>query len=208
MRTLDRYLIRETLGPFGLALGLFTFVLAVRPVLDQAQLLLSKGVPVPTVGFLLTLLLPQALGVTLPMAFLAGLLMALGRLSGDRETVALLACGVNPLRLLRPALVLALVGAGMTLYVMLDLLPDSNQRFREITAQFLRQTAESDIKPQMFYTGFPGKVIIVRDTKSAGGWDGVLVADTSHSPQISITTADHGRLVLDKERLIVNIVLD
>ena len=29
MRILDRYLIRETLGPFSLALGLFTFLLAV-----------------------------------------------------------------------------------------------------------------------------------------------------------------------------------
>jgi LPS export ABC transporter permease LptG/LPS export ABC transporter permease LptF len=208
MRTLDRYVIRETVGPFLLALSVFTFVLAVRPMLDRAESLLAKGVPVGTVGFLLTLLLPQALGVTLPMAFLAGLLMAFGRLSGDRETVALLACGVNPLRLLRPALILALVGAGITLYVMVDLLPDSNQKFREITAQYLRQTAESDIKPQMFYTGFPGKVIVVRDTKSGGGWDGVFVADTSHPGQIAVTTAEHGRLVLDKARLIVNIVLD
>src|SRR6476661_6835251 len=154
MRTLDRYLIRESIGPFLLALGLFTFVLAVRPVLDVAEGLLAKGVPIGTVGFLLLTLLPQALGITLPMAFLAGMLMAFGRLSGDRETVALLACGVNPLRLLRPALMLGIAAAGLTVYVMVDLLPDSNQKFREITAQFLRQTAESDIKPQTFYQGF------------------------------------------------------
>lgn len=208
MRTLDRYLVREFVGPFFLALGVFTFVLAVRPMLERAELLLTKGVPVETVGFLLTLLLPQALGITLPMAFLAGLLMAFGRLSGDRETVALLACGVNPLRLLRPALMLAFAAAGVTAYVMIDLLPDSNQKFREITAQYLRQTAESDIKPQMFYEGFPGKVIIVRNTHPDGGWDGVFIADTSHPGQISVIAAEHGRLVLDKERLIVNIVLD
>jgi LPS export ABC transporter permease LptG/LPS export ABC transporter permease LptF len=208
MRTLDRYLIRESIGPFFLALGVFTFVLAVRPMLDRAEMLLTKGVPVQTVGFLLTLLLPQALGVTLPMAFLAGLLMAFGKLSGDRETVALLACGVNPLRLLRPALVMALVAAAATFYVMIDLLPDSNQKFREITAQYLRQTAESDIKPQMFYEGFTGKVIIVRNTHPEGGWDGVFIADTTQPRRISIITAEHGRLVLDRQRLLVNIVLD
>src|SRR6187455_3466315 len=151
MRTLDRYLIRESVGPFFLALGLFTFVLAVRPMLDQAQSLLSKGVPVPTVGFLLLTLLPQALGLTLPMAFLAGLLMAFGRLSGDRETVALLACGVNPLRMLWPVLFLAAVVGGFTLYVMVLLVPDSNQKFREITASFVAQAAQSDIKPLVFY---------------------------------------------------------
>ena len=58
---------------------------------------------------MLLTLLPQALGVTIPMAFLTGLLMALGRLSGDRESVALLACGVSPVRLLRPVLILGVV---------------------------------------------------------------------------------------------------
>src|ERR1700674_1820856 len=100
MRTIDRYVIREALTPFLLALAVFTFVLAVRPMLDHAEQLLSKGVPIPTVGFLLMTLLPQALGLTIPMAFLTGLLMAFGRLSADREGVALLACGVSPLSLL------------------------------------------------------------------------------------------------------------
>jgi LPS export ABC transporter permease LptG/LPS export ABC transporter permease LptF len=208
VRTLDRYFYREAVGPLLLALGVFTFVLAVRPMLDRAEMLLAKGVPVETVGFLLLLLLPQALGITLPMAFLAGLLMTFGRLSGDRETVALLACGVSPLRLLRPVLVLATIAAGLTLYVMVVLLPDSNQKFREITFEYVGQTAESDIKPEMFYEGFPGKVMKVRNVRPGGGWDGVFVADTTDLPRISITTAERGRLVLDKERLIVNIVLE
>ncbi len=46
--------------------------------------------------------MPQALGLTIPMALLVGILIGLGRLSADRETVALLACGVSPYRLLRP----------------------------------------------------------------------------------------------------------
>ena len=73
MKVLDRYLIRETIPPFLLALAVYTFVLAVDPMLSQAQLLLSKGVPIPTVAFMLATLLPQALGVTIPMAFLTGL---------------------------------------------------------------------------------------------------------------------------------------
>ena len=44
--------------------------------------------------------------------------MALGRLSGDRESVALLACGVSPMRVLRPLLVLGLLVAGLDMYVL------------------------------------------------------------------------------------------
>ena len=43
-------MIREALPPFLLALGVFTFLLAIDPMLNQAQLLLSKGVPLAPSG--------------------------------------------------------------------------------------------------------------------------------------------------------------
>jgi LPS export ABC transporter permease LptG/LPS export ABC transporter permease LptF len=207
VKTLDRYLLREVLPPFLIALGLFTFLLAVNPMLDKAQLLLSKGVSLPTVAFLLVTLLPQALGLTIPMAFLAGLLMGLGRLSGDREAVALLACGVSPLRLLRPILVLAILTAGVDLYVMTSLIPNSNQRFREVTFHLLAQQGESDIKAGVFYDGFPGYVLFVQATRPEGGWSGVMLADMREPGRPSLTLAPFGNLELDPVKRQVAIVL-
>src|SRR5262245_25222884 len=117
VRTIDRYLIRQILPPFFLALSVCTFVLLMGPMLEKAELLLSKGVPIPTVGFLLLTLVPQGLGVAIPIATLAGILIGLGRMSADRETVALLACGVSPLRLLRPVFMLAAGVAAIDLVV-------------------------------------------------------------------------------------------
>jgi LPS export ABC transporter permease LptG/LPS export ABC transporter permease LptF len=207
VKILDRYLVRETLPPFLLALGLFTFLLAVNPMLEHAQILMAKGVPLPTVGFLLVTLLPQALGLTIPMAFMAGLLMALGRLSGDREAVALLACGVSPLRLLRPILILALVAAGLDVYVMTSLIPDANQRFREEQYKLLAQQGENEIKPGIFYQGFPGKVLFVRESRPEGGWTGVMLADTSQPGRPTVTVAASGFLDLDPAQRQVWIVL-
>ena len=61
MRLIDRYVIREIIPPFFLALAVFTFIMAVNPMLDYAEDYLAKGVPLETVGFLLLNLLPQAL---------------------------------------------------------------------------------------------------------------------------------------------------
>jgi LPS export ABC transporter permease LptG/LPS export ABC transporter permease LptF len=207
VKTLDRYLIREVLPPFLLALGLFTFLLAVNPMLEQAQTLLAKGVDLPTVGFLLVTLLPQALGLTIPMALLAGLLMGLGRLSGDRETVALLACGVSPMRLLRPVIIFALLTASADLYVMTRLIPNSNQRFREITYRLLAKQGESDIKAGVFYEGFPGKVLFVREVRAEGGWAGVMLADIQEPGRPSITLAPLGHLEMNPVKREVSIVL-
>ena len=109
LKTLDRYVIREILPPMFLSLLIFTFILEIPPVMEQLESLVSKGVSWTVAGRIVLTLIPQALGLTIPMALLVGLLIGLGRLSGDREAVALLACGVSPYRLLRP--VLALAGA-------------------------------------------------------------------------------------------------
>ena len=52
MSTLDRYLIRQILPPFLLALGLFTFALAIMPTLESTRQLLAKGVPLTKLGIL------------------------------------------------------------------------------------------------------------------------------------------------------------
>ena len=128
MKILDRYIVRETLGPLLMALAIFTFLLAVRPVMEEAERLLAKSVPPQTIGILLAYLIPQALGITIPMALLAGLLMAFGRLSADRETVAMLACGVSFPRLLRPVVILATLAAAATLWVKNVEIPTGNRR--------------------------------------------------------------------------------
>ncbi len=87
MRTLDRYVIREVLAPFALALLVLTFILIIPFIIAQAETMIAKGVPWTTVARVMVTLLPAALGLTIPMSLLVALLIALGRLSGDREVV-------------------------------------------------------------------------------------------------------------------------
>ena len=61
----------------------FTFILMMDPIAQMAQTLLAKGVSVGIIVRALVTLIPQALAITIPMAFLLGLLVAFGRLSGD-----------------------------------------------------------------------------------------------------------------------------
>jgi LPS export ABC transporter permease LptF/LPS export ABC transporter permease LptG len=207
MRLIDRYVIREIIPPFFLALAVFTFIMAVNPMLDYAEDYLAKGVPLETVGFLLLNLLPQALGVTIPMALLTGVLMALGRMSADREPVALMACGLSPQRLLVPILTFAGVVALANFYTMVRLVPDSNQMFREVTFKHLIERTESDIKPGEFYEGFPNYILLVQDTKPGGRWSRVLLADATHQDRLTVTLAEEGRLQLDREKKEVRVTL-
>lgn len=208
-RILDRYTFREVIPPLALALLVFTFMLMMQPIDRVAQQLLAKGVAAPVILRMLFLLIPQALAITIPMAFLLGLLVAFGRLSGDSEWVALQACGVTVVRMLRPVLVLAALSWGATQWVLVDAVPRSNQSFRELEYGVVAARVESEIKPRLFFEDFPDLVLYPRDTFQAGrGWSDVFVADTSKpgAPQVSL--ARSGRMLLDRAKRKVQMVLE
>jgi lipopolysaccharide export system permease protein len=209
VKTLDRYAVREILPPLFLSLLVFTFVLEIPPVMEQLEALVSKGVSWAVAVRILVTLLPQALGLTIPMSVLVGLLIGLGRMSGDREAVALLACGVSPYRLLRPVLAIATTAALVHLYVMVWAIPDANQTYRQITYDVVSKRVENDVRPRVFFEDFPGWVLYANDVpQHGGGWKDVLVADTRTNGQTVLYLARGGRLWLDSEKQTVDLVLN
>ncbi len=111
LTTLDRYLVRELVGPFLISVVLFTFFFLIDRIYHLTDLVITKGVPFYLVLQLLVYILPSFLALTLPMALLLAVLLAGGRLAGDLEIVACQAAGVGPGRLFRPVLLAAMVVA-------------------------------------------------------------------------------------------------
>jgi LPS export ABC transporter permease LptG/LPS export ABC transporter permease LptF len=207
-RILDRYTLREILPPFLLALLVFTFMLMMGPIERVAKDLLAKDVPAGTIVHMLGLLVPSALAITIPMAFLLGLLVAFGRLSGDSEWVAMQACGVTLLRMLRPVLTLAVICWAAASWVMIDAVPSANQAYRELTYGVIASRVESEIRPRLFFSDFPNLVLYTKDTAPDGGWSDVFVADTSQPGPPLVSLARKGRMVLDRGRRQIEMVLE
>ena len=192
-----------------LALLIFTFLLALPPFMQHLENLLAKGVSFGTIARLIWTLVPQALGLTIPMALLVGILIGFGRLSADRETVALLACGVSPYRLLRPVAALATACAAATMYVMIVAIPQANRSFLAITFDIVSKRVETDVRPRVFFEDFPGWVLYAGEEAPPGeaGWRRLLVADSSHANATDIYFAERGRLVIDRHKRTVDLVL-
>ncbi len=206
-KILDRYLVREIVPPMVLSLAVVTFLLEVPTIIQQGESLIEKGVAWSVVGRVLVALLPSALALSIPIALVFGILIGLGRLSADREFVALQACGVSLFRLLRPIAALAAVATLATGYEMIVALPDGNQTFREITFGVVSTHAEQDVKPRVFYQEFPNRTLFVRDLPPEGGWRDVFLADTSTPGETSVYLAREGHLIVDPEHRTVVVEL-
>ena len=209
MSIIDRYVLRQLLLPMLLALLVFTFVLLIPGLIEQAEDFIAKGVSPLLVAEAMLMLVPSALALTIPMSLLVGILVAFARLSSDREFVAMQACGLSIWRLMRPVGLLSLVAWAATFYVYLVAVPDSNQAFREIAFNVMASKAEGEVRPRAFFDEFPNLVLYVRDVPLSGqGWNGVFMSDRSPGGPSAIYVAKHGRVAIDRQTRTVEMLLE
>jgi len=196
---LDRYLLREILGPFALGLLVYSLILLVQQFFDFAEMIIRRGLPLATVGRLLAYSLPSIVVLTLPMALLLGVLLGIGRMASDSELIALRASGVSLYRLVRPVLLLSVALAGLNTWLMMEVLPRGNKALSRLLIEVATQTLGSQFEPRVFYNEFQGKVLYVFDAPPRGGdWEGVFLADAVPAgvPRTDVVVARSGRLEL------------
>ena len=107
MKILTKYTLKEFFPPFFLALICFTSILLFDEVFRLTKHFVKKGISPHYLIELLIYLLPVVIVLTIPMATLVGILLALGRLSTDNEVTAMKAHGVGFHQILLPLILTA-----------------------------------------------------------------------------------------------------
>lgn len=110
MRILDKYILKEFIGPFLFGVCAFTSVFVGTGTLYRiANLINQYGASLWAAARVLILALPSIVVVTFPMSVLLGSLMAFGRLSGSSEIIVMRSGGQNFIRLAMPVFIAALI---------------------------------------------------------------------------------------------------
>lgn len=107
-RTLALYCIREIALPTLVAVVIITFIFLIHMVHQLIGFVMLPGVKILDVISIMANYLPHLVLFSAPMAVLIGVIIGIGRLSLDREVLAIRAGGVNLLKTLVPFLVLAM----------------------------------------------------------------------------------------------------
>jgi lipopolysaccharide export system permease protein len=126
---MDRYLIKELIGPFLFGIGAFCSIgVSVDTVFDLIRRVTEKGLAWEIAMEVFVLKLPEFVVLAFPMSMLLASLMAYSRLSSDSELVALRSCGVSVYRLVLPAIMVSLLVTGMTFTFNEKIVPAANYR--------------------------------------------------------------------------------
>lgn len=208
MRRLDRYLLAEIVGPLTLGFMVYTFLLLMQFLFRSAEMIIRRDVPAEQVGKLLVLTLPNIVVLTIPMSFLFGILVAVGRLSADSEMVAMRSCGVSLYSLARPILALSLLLTGVTMFLMVWTVPRSNHALQQLRIDIVTGSATKQVEPRIFYEDWQGVVLYVFDAPAASRfWQGVFVAEDTPGDVSKVTVARRGEVRLDAatDRLVLRL---
>ncbi|MFP4497909.1 MAG: LptF/LptG family permease [Vulcanimicrobiota bacterium] len=143
MKILDKYIVKEMMGPFFFGLATFTILFFAGGQLFMVTKMIAENlVPADVAIEFAFNSLPAIMIFTLPMGVLLAVLLAFGRLSGESELVAIKAGGISFLRTALPALVLALFITIFSYFLNNTLAPEATYRANNIMLNAFLQDKE------------------------------------------------------------------
>ncbi|MEY4706002.1 MAG: hypothetical protein RL042_2207 [Nitrospirota bacterium] len=198
LRTLlDRYIFSELLSPFSLSLGALCFVMLTRELLRLVELLVSKGVGIVAVLQVFAHLMPSFLVLTLPIAGIIASITAFGRLSFDKELVAMQAAGMSLLRLARPVLLFALLVFGLTLWLAQWGQPWSSINLKKVALNLLRDQLVLALERGTFNEPIPKLMLYVPDGDPGQATPGIFISDERNPDNPRIIVAQQYEVLMD-----------
>ena len=129
---ISRYVFREAFSAWLLVTMVLLFILLSNQFAEVLADAAANRLPRDAVFLVLGLSSLQYLTILAPIGLFLGLLLALARLTSDSEMAALNACGIGPLRLLRPLLLLCVMIAGGIAWLSLDRAPAAVQAVEDL----------------------------------------------------------------------------
>jgi len=190
---IQRYFAREILMAFAVSFLLFFFLFFLNQILLLAEEILKRKAPLGQVIILIIASLPSILALTAPFASLLGILLAVGRLAGDKEVLAAQASGIPHRRLFVPVVVLGLLFT-LGSYLANDvLLPQGAITFNKVYRELILSTPELELGSYSvkFYKNF----FIVTGRVEGRVVHGISLLDKTDRDDRQLITAKTARLM-------------
>lgn len=174
------------------------------------DLLVRKGIGLGVVVELMLFSLPFVISFSIPIGVLVASVMVFGRLSHDKELIAIRSAGINPMRLFYP---LFIVIAAVSLFMINFngfVLPEANHRARNLITDIAQKKPSVRIYEGIFLEDFPGYIIYLGsiDDRSGRITDVTIWEQKGRSEPPILIKSKSGRIWTSSDERYIIIELD
>jgi lipopolysaccharide export system permease protein len=189
------YIWKEILPIFFIGLMTFTIILLMDKIFKLIELIIRGG-NISNIFMLLIFIAPSFLTFTIPTAVLLGILLTLGRLSGDSEIVAFKASGISLYQLFIPILLFSISAFLLTGFLIFYGLPWGNRGFMSTLYVIAQSKPDIEIKERVFNDSFKDLVVYVDKIPIQGKkMEGILIYDEREKGFVDTIFAEEGFLI-------------
>jgi lipopolysaccharide export system permease protein len=210
MARITRYIVRELLLVFGIALTSMSLFLILGVVAVEA---VREGLGLTAVVKLLPFALPVAMRFAIPATVLFAVCSVYGRLSADNEVLAIKSLGISPTTIVFPAVALAFLISIANLWLNDVAVSWGEAGMNRVILQSVEQIAYGKLRTHKSYSNRQGLVIRVDDVRGKKLIRPVISYPVSANSRPLDVLADEAELFYDEEKLALvvsfkNVILD
>ncbi|WP_397419713.1 LPS export ABC transporter permease LptF [Phenylobacterium sp.] len=194
MRLIDRYLLRQLVGPVLLAATALTSVALLSQSLAGLDLIVNQRQSALVFLKVTLLYMPQLINLILPIAVFVAALIALNRLHTEQEIVVCFAGGMSRWRVISPAMRLAATVALLALILNVFVQPAA---FRELRAELFNvrtDLAATLVREGEFTEPAPGLTVYAQSVDGQGNLRNLFIHQVRPDGATTTYTAETGRI--------------
>ena len=204
--TLYKYIFNEIWPTFLVSLFVCVFIVVATKMLSITELIVSQGVHVSKVVWMLIYMLPDVIAFTLPAASLIAVVVAFLRLSVDNEIIALKSSGTSLYQMLPPVIALSFSGFLIAIIIGVVAVPWGNRSFKNLIFQIVESRADLGIKEHVFCEPFDNVVFYVNSFSSQDRMmKDVFVVDSRDKEVTNAIVAEEGQILMHPQEKIITL---
>ena len=194
MRLIDRYLLRQLMGPTLLATAALTAVALLSQSLAGLDIIVNKRQSALVFIKITLLAMPQLANLILPIAVFVAGLVALNRLHTEQELVVCFAGGMSRWRVISPAIRLAATVTVLALVMNLWVQPPAYQAMRREMFKIQLDLAATLVREGEFTEPVPGLTVYAQKVDGNGEMHNLFIHQTKQDGGATTYMANSGRI--------------
>jgi len=193
---MDGLVVRSFIGPYLLSFFIAQFVLVMQFLWKYIDDILGKGFSVIDLLELITYFGITQISMALPIAILLSSVMVFGNMSERYELSSMKSAGVSLIRVMRPAIILSLMTAVLSLIASNYLKPQANYQFQKRLRIMKSQKPSLAMEAKIFNRDFGGYSIRVNEKTEDEEITDVLIYDHTSTDKslVNLTKAERGKM--------------
>jgi len=164
VRILDKYLLRELIVAFSLALVFFLAIFIIVDVFEKIDTFIDHHASLMSIVRFYLFSIPYIVVLILPVALLLGCLLSFGQLAKRNEIMAMEVSGLDFVRVAAPAVILSVVFSGFSLVMGEFAIPAANRAQENVMKIEIRRQLGSAVtrKANVNYLGSHGRIFLIK----------------------------------------------